>query len=398
MRESTSLTPLKVAQKTTFLEWDSQPSLFKHYPAFCYRIDENPTLEWLFHVRSVTSSVMIGKKTYHRFNVPSAGNLHPIEMYVQIRNIAGVLDGIYHVDPLNRQIVLIREIERDGIERAIGLENRFNGFIVMFSLVPFRSFWKYGLRAWRYCYLDLGHQIGALCAVAHHFGLAATKLSDIQHHLLNLQMGMGEDEFIAAVYPFGESGKKPATALETESMRVSPCDYTQRERVLSDAIVSEVPYTRCIPETIWNGSISCSRRSAREFYPPAMEDDVLAQIVDTEHETSLEVVHIVLQAQTMQCGVYRNGVCTQVGNYSAEMVHLLLEQRFIAGASVISLIFGRSFDAVTHIEAGKYAHKLYLISEESNAGCSGIGAFYDDEALCWSANPLLYAVAIGGKV
>jgi hypothetical protein len=34
------------------------------------------------------------------------------------------------------------------------------------SLVPWREAWKYGLRAWRYCQLDLGHGLGALSYAA----------------------------------------------------------------------------------------------------------------------------------------------------------------------------------------------------------------------------------------
>jgi len=44
-----------------------------------------------------------------------------------------------------------------------------------------------------------------------------------------------------------------------------------------------------------------------------------------------------------------------------------------------------------------YAQELYLACEHLGVGCSGIGAFYDNEAVRWSDNPLLYAVAIGGK-
>ncbi|MDD2267300.1 nitroreductase family protein, partial [Sulfuricurvum sp.] len=78
--------------------------------------------------------------------------------------------------------------------------------------------------------------------------------------------------------------------------------------------------------------------------------------------------------------------------------HLLLEQRFIAGANMVVLIYAENFCASSHIEAGIYAQELYMACEYHEVGCSGIGAFYDDEASRWSDNALLYAVAIGGKV
>lgn len=64
---------------------------------------------------------------------------------------------------------------------------------------------------------------------------------------------------------------------------------------------------------------------------------------------------------------------------------------------MVVLIFAENFCAQTHIEAGIYAQELYTSCEHHNVGCSGIGAFYDDEALRWSTRALLYAVAIGGK-
>lgn len=403
VREETLLTPLKVAQKTAFLEWGSQPSRFKHYPDFCYRIPFNDvsTLSWLTSVRCVTSKHRIAAKPYYQMNVPSAGNLHPIELYGQIRNVAGVLDGIYHLDGVHEELVLIQEIEGDGIERYVGMENRFNGCILMVSLVPFRSFWKYSLRSWRYGYLDLGHQIGALCGALRHFGLETTKMSQMDGRLLNSAMGMGEDEFITAVYAVGETGGRSAQLLKTPLMRVSPCDYTYRDTRLNDAIQGVPVYS-----AEWDTAgfavddfeqLNRTRRSAREFYPPAAEDGSLRIIMDLPAPDTLEIVSVVLQAQSMQCGAYRNGLCLQEADYRNAIVHLLLEQRFIANASMAVLIYGRCFDAHTHIEAGIFAHKLYLLSESMGMGCSGIGAFYDEEGSQWSENPLLYAVAIGGK-
>lgn len=337
-------------------------------------------------------------KLYHRLNVPSAGNLHPLEMYIQIRNVAGVLDGIYHWDPMCESIVLINEIGRDGIEPFIGMEHRFYGCIVMFSIVPFRSAWKYALRSWRYLYLDLGHQISAFQHVSDFFELATTKLSDIDVVNLNRVMGMGDDEFIAGAFAVGDPSSKPSVPLGSALMIVPPCDYLYRDPRLIQAVAHECAYTdqssHMLP--IWDENVNQTRRSAREFYPQTMNGEAIREILHLPHGESLDVLHIV--AHPMHIGVYRNGKKIQNGNFSVDVVHLLLEQRFISNASVVSLIFSVRFDAHSHIEAGRYAHELYLLSGKSGIGCSGIGAFYDDEALRWSKMPLLYAVAIGGKI
>lgn len=400
MRDATLLTPQLVARKTTFLEWRTQPSVFKRYPDFCYRIaiDRTSPLFWLGQVRCITDQNTVSGKPYYRLNVPSAGNLHPLEMYLQIRNVSGILDGMYHWDTASASIVLISEIERDGIERYIGIDRRFNGCVVMFSVVPFRSAWKYALRAWRYVYLDLGHQIAALQYVVNFFGLPTTKLSDIDILDLNRIMGMGEDELIVSVFAVGEPSSKPAVPLESPLMIVPPCDYLYRDPKLTEAVAREGAYTDYPPvfQPIWDENVNLTRRSARDFSPQTMKAEAIREILQLPHSESLDVLHIV--AHPMHTGVYRSGKKIQNGNFSADAVHLLLEQRFISNASVVSLIFSVRFDSHSHIEAGIYAHGLYLLAERNGIGCSGIGAFYDEEALRWSNMPLLYAVAIGGKI
>ena len=401
VREETLLTPESVAQKTTFLDWDSQPCPFKHYPHFCYRtpLQDHPSLQWLMETRCITSQQIVAQKPYYRLNVPSAGNLQPIEIYVQIRNIAGLLSGLYHLEVLTQELVLITEIGAAGIEPYLGLEHRFNGVIVMMSIVPFRSSWKYGLRAWRYLYLDLGHQIGALSSSVRHFGLNLTKMFTQDTDALNRVMGMGEDERIVAVYGVGESSTRLAKRLEEPLMSVQPTDYTIRDSLLLHNIKAVPLYCEIPNSTHWDDFVTLNRtrRSARGFNAHVMSDTAIVELMGVKALPSLEIVTLLLQAHTMHCGVYRNGECTVSENFNSEIVHLLLDQRFIAGANMVLLIYAEDFSAHSHIKAGMYAQELYLACEHLGAGCSGIGAFYDNEAVRWSDNPLLYAVAIGGK-
>ncbi len=402
VREQTLLTPEWVAKKTTFLDWDSQPSLFKHYPHFCYRtpLSDHPSLQWLMESRCITSEQMVAHKPYYRLNVPSAGNLQPIEIYVQIRNIAGLLSGLYHLEVLTQELVLITEIGAAGIEPYLELDHRFTGCIVMLSIVPFRSSWKYGLRAWRYLYLDLGHQIGVLSSSVRHFGLNLTKMFTQGTDALNRVMGMGEDERIVAVYGVGEKSTRLAKRLEEPVMSVQPTDYTMSETLLVDTIKVEPLYNE-IPNSMKRDdflALNRTRRSARGFNSNAMKDTDILALMRIKAHVSLEVIPILLQAHGMQLGLYRNGECTVNGNFNSEVVHLLLDQRFISGSNMVLLIYAVDFKAHSHIEAGMYAQEIYTVCEHLGVGCSGIGAFYDNIGSQWSNNPLLYAVAIGGKL
>ncbi len=401
MREETLLTPEWVTQKATFLDWDSQPSLFKHYPHFCYRtpLSAHPSLQWLMETRCITSHQIVAHKPYYRLNVPSAGNLHPIEIYVQIRNIAGLLSGLYHLEVVTQELVLIAEIGVAGIEPYLGLEQRFTGCIVMLSIVPFRSSWKYGLRAWRYLYLDLGHQIGALSSSVRHFGLNLTKMFTQDTDALNRVMGMGEDERIVAVYGVGEGSMRLVKRLEDPLMSVQPTNYTIKERLLAENIKKVALYNDIPNSIVWDDFVTFNntRRSARGFNPNVMGDKAIVELMEVKAPSSLEIVPILLQAHTMQLGSYRNKECTVSGNFNSDVVHLLLDQRFISGSNMVLLIYAVDFRAHSHIDAGIYAQEIYTMCAFLGVGCSGIGAFYDNESFRWSNKPLLYAVAIGGK-
>jgi SagB-type dehydrogenase family enzyme len=400
VREQTLLTREWVENKQTYLDWDSQPTSFKHYPHFCYRIklSDFPSLQWLEETRCITDKAIVAQRAYYRLNVPSAGNLHPIEIYVQLRNMEGILSGIYHLDAVHRELVMIAEIAGEGVEPYLGLTSRFEGALVMISLVPFRSSWKYALRAWRYLYLDLGHQIGALGLSAEHFGVKLTKMSPTQP--LNKIMGMSEDEMIAAVYGIGELSARSVRALKKSLMRVHPTDYSESDEILGRELVENPPYT-ALPVMEKYGDflkLNATRRSGREFNATRMSDEVMKILLNRTSPSGLEIISLVLQAQYMYLGVYRSGVCTEKGEFVSECVRLLLDQRFISGANMVLFIHAENFCASSHIEAGIVAQELYMVCESHNVTCSGIGAFYDNEATLWSKNPLLYAVAIGGKV
>jgi nitroreductase len=48
-------------------------------------------------------------------------------------------------------------------------------------------------------------------------------------------------------------------------------------------------------------------------------------------------------------------------------------------------------------QAGLVGHRIYLAATALGLGCSGIGAFYDDEVQSFleTQQPILYAIAIG---
>lgn len=381
--DATALTPLRVARSGGYIDWSAQPSLFKHYPDFLYRIgfDAHPDLKAVSLARCVTSHSTVGGRPYLRLNTPSAGNLHPVELYVQIRGLKGVLSGIYHVDAARGELVLIRECESDGLEPALGLENRFDGFLFLISIVPFRSEWKYGHRAWRYCYMDAGHQIGALCAAMDARKKEVAILNGVETEALNRLMGFDGEEFVCAAVAVGDEGTKSARPFDTPLMRVAPTDYSESDGWLAERIGGSAGTKRFrpCPRTEADASVQLRRRSARGFCDASMEADAFEHILHMlgRMPEGIHAYTLVLRPEHAEQGVYRDGMLCKAGNYAETAVELLVDQRFVAAAEIVMILCAEAYDADLQMAAAAFAHTLSLDAAALGVGYTAIGAFYD---------------------
>ncbi|HHD78628.1 MAG TPA: SagB/ThcOx family dehydrogenase, partial [Epsilonproteobacteria bacterium] len=332
--KDTSLTPMRVARMSGYIDWSSQPSLFKHYPrfSFSYPFGSIPELKVAEISRFITSESMIGGKPYYQLNTPSAGNLHPVELYIQIRGIKGVISGIYHVDSHKEALVLIREIEEDGIENAVSISNRFKGMIFIISIVPFRSEWKYGSRAIRYCYLDAGHQAASILSAAKTLGHNATILSDIDALSLNEQMGFTSQEYSALAIAIGEESEKPSIALTAPLMYVAPTDYWESVSRFTKEL-EYYKYTVRYPE-IQAPDIQISsiyeRRSARLFEDQKLSSELSEYFIKRMIyiPSPITTMLVVLPNASIEPGIYKNDQLENAGDYAKEITHILVDQKF----------------------------------------------------------------------
>jgi SagB-type dehydrogenase family enzyme len=405
----TALTPKKVAASTGFLDWDSQPSAFKRYPEFLfrYRISEHEALKAVRLARAVTSKTALGGRPYYRLNTPSAGNLHPVELYVQIRGVKGIISGIYHVDAKHDEIVLVREIGGDGLEHALGLANRFRGMLFLCSSVAFRSGWKYGLRAWRYCLLDAGHQFGALAAACAATQQELTILSGIDAECLNRVMGFTDEEHCVGAFAAGEEGTREAAPLKAPLMRVQPTDYCECDGRLA-SLIAQTPPCSDLPAGVYDGwdadaleAAIVGRRSAREFRGAALQKAQIERFMHFENEPSqhLAFISVVLRGDGVDPGIYRDGRLIRGGDFVREITERLVNQSVVAASSMVLLICSPYFNGHALMHAGFCAQKIYLLAHTLGIGCTGIGAYYDEALRTFVSTDMqvLYAVAIGVK-
>ncbi len=108
---------------------------------------------------------------------PSSGNLHPVEAYLVLPDTDLGPAGLYHYEAKDHALELRCPFDAALSGRLVGPVPP--GCILLgLSLVPWREAWKYGVRAWRYCQLDLGHAIGALGYAAACIGWRMRLLTD----------------------------------------------------------------------------------------------------------------------------------------------------------------------------------------------------------------------------
>ena len=121
--------------------------------------------------------------------------------------------------------------------------------------------------------------------------------------------------------------------------------------------------------------------------------------IPSDCDTEVEIYAVINRVEGMWQGVYKEGVYLQSSNFARKAGYLCLEQALGAQSGVTFFLVGnddKNYQAMVQ-KAGIIGHRLYLISEYLGFGCSGIGAYYDEEVAEFLASDgmVLYALAIG---
>lgn len=406
-----------VRNKSHFMDWEYQPKQFKLYPEYFKRIildKQNSKHQFFYLIGGLTAQKSYPGVTYALRTNPSAGALYPTEIYVQIRSVEGFEDGIYHLSPYESSLVLLQTLDEDeGIESFLGMK-KVDGFIFLFSALYYRSSWKYRERAFRYCLHDTGHMLGTLeasCVV--HEKMYRIRY-DIDKKALNSLFGFGSEEFFFSCAIVGEETNYTCKALAMQLPFVNGSGTFE-----SNTLIEETYRDTCklslqkqttqpsfhldqerFKQAIWR------RRSIRDFTQKPLTKEEFTQVMDfinepipSDCDVEIEIYAIVNRVEGMWQGVYKEGICLQSGDFARKTGYLCLEQALGAQSGVTFFLVGKdaqNYQAMVQ-KAGIIGHRLYLISEYLGFGCSGIGAYYDEEVAEFlkSDGMVLYALAIG---
>lgn len=243
------------------LDWANQPDVFKDYPDLPFTqlpdiekwpdvklsalladsaesgqsrpvsFDDIARITTLTH--ALTAKARMGGTDFYFRSVASAGALYPFEVYVAVRGVDGLKDGLYYHSVARRGLYMLREGDAAGaVETALPQDTGSGAQVfVLVTAIFFRSSWKYRDRAYRYHLLDSGHLLDNLVLAGRTFEHPITLSYDFDDGAINdLSAIDTEREGCLAVGYFGAgaSGNPGETAQLTaaaerlaESSRVS---------------------------------------------------------------------------------------------------------------------------------------------------------------------------------
>lgn len=348
--------------------------------------------------RTVTDVQDFDGTPYYRLSTPSAGNLHPLEIYVQIRGIDGIPSGIYHLDALHDELVRIEEVGA-GFESMLGYENRFEGLLILMTLVPFRSEWKYGHRGWRYCFMDAGHQLGALLAAFDAVGLSAAVPPEFDRGALDAFMGFENQEFACMALAVGQESDRRARIPKQPLMRVMPTDYTRSDGLVASWLSQQAPLD--LDTVLLAGSaahpVQLERRSARSFSAVPMPEAGFEHIMHllSQPPAGVNAYAIVLELGR-ENGVWLNGSALANGAFGEVMAELLVGQRFIMDAGIVMILTAPVYRTDLQLQSAAFGHRIAM-DVAPEIGFTAIGAFYDEatQGFLKTSDAILYVGVFG---
>lgn len=145
-------------------------------------------LDQLSYLLWVSTGIQRIEQGFAFRTAPSAGALYPIETYLVVNNVKDLACGVYHYDiPQHRLEELKKGDFRVPIaQAALGQTMCAHAAVVFVWTGVFnRSKCKYGQRAYRYIYLDVGHIAQNLALGAVSLGLGSCQVAALYDDEVN---------------------------------------------------------------------------------------------------------------------------------------------------------------------------------------------------------------------
>ena len=409
-----------VRTNPNYVDWEDQPNKYKNYPD-SYAIEkldlESEEDSFLYHIGGLSATKTYPSGDHYLRINPSAGALYPNELYFQVRGVEGREDGIYHYEVSSSSIKLLQSIsDAEGLEPYFGYSTRMQGYLFLVSAVYYRSAWKYKNRAFRYCLLDAGHLLGSIEAAAllkkKHLKMAY----NIERRKLNRMFGFENREwFLAGAVMVKSIAGTEVEAIEFELPYVDASRTFEKNELIEQAYAETVEMLACSPQeniptfTYYTSKLQDTllhRRSQRGFNKGPISKvqfdfimDAIHQPIPSDCDEDVSIYIVLNRVINMPLGLYKNGEYIKHGDFSKHAGYLSLEQYSLSTEGAVTFFItskSKNYQAL-YQKAGIIGQRLYVAAQYLEIGCSGIGAYYDDEVNEFVGNDemVLYALAVG---
>lgn len=176
----------------------------REYSGEAFILDELSFLLW------ASQGVMRALGSGHALRtVPSAGCRHALETYLAIQRVKGLDPGLYRFLPLEHALVLERP--DPDIARKVMAACFFQRFVgeaavtFVWTAVPYRMEWRYGLASHKVIALDAGHACQNLYLACEAVGAAICAIAAYDQEAMDELLGVdGNDELTVYLAPVGK--------------------------------------------------------------------------------------------------------------------------------------------------------------------------------------------------
>ncbi|MEM4718185.1 MAG: SagB/ThcOx family dehydrogenase [Desulfurococcaceae archaeon] len=142
-----------------------------------------------------------------RHVVPSAGATYPVEIYVFIKNVIGLKQGIYRYDEVKHSLILVKEgdfsrdLAKACLDQSWVRDAPIN--IVIVARYEKTTSW-YGDRGLRYIHFEAGHIGQNIYLAATELGLGTVAVGAFIDESIAELIGLGKEYIVLYVFPVGK--------------------------------------------------------------------------------------------------------------------------------------------------------------------------------------------------
>ncbi len=162
---------------------------------------------FLWAAQGVRESGRHGTHPYVLRTVPSAGARHPFETYLVVSRVEGLEPGLYHYQSLEHRLCFLGADDR-LVERTH--EGCFRQYVndsavtFLWTVVPYRTEWRYSVVSPKLIALDAGHMCQNLLLACAAEGVGACAIGAYDQGALDAVLDLdGDDEFVIYVATVG---------------------------------------------------------------------------------------------------------------------------------------------------------------------------------------------------